>query len=85
MRRAPRRAKPCIMMKFVAAKTINAIYWNTYIVTASHGWRCRCGLVRARCRKLSESGFTGFYDWAGLRDLNHRMVPILMIRKSRKS
>ena len=36
MRRTVRRAKPCIMMKFVAAKTIYANYRNTSIVTASH-------------------------------------------------
>ena len=42
-------------------------------------------LMRTHFRKSSESRFTGFYDWTGLRDFHHGTVPILIIPKSCKS
>ena len=55
MRRGPRRAEPCIMMKFVAAKNINAIYWNTYIGNCSElGWP-----VQTQNRHTGESRYPG--------------------------
>ncbi len=80
---APRRAKPCIMMKFVAAKTINQCNLSdASIVTASHRGQRRCGLVRAQFDKSSEAGFAGFYDLPGLGEIHHGTVPIPIITKS---
>ena len=76
MRRAPRRAKPCIMMKFVAAKTIYANYRNTSIVTASHTGYAR-GETRLRRGIAGGASRTGAVYWrhiltlhVGMRDVD---------------
>ena len=70
------------MMKFVAAKTINAIYWNTYIVTASHDWRCRCGLVRAQFAAVNYQNHE-FSRFADCQDWDHSVM-VLSILPNRK-
>ena len=68
------RSEPGRRNRFIACA---AIIEHTFVL-----WQESGDLTGARMRKLSEAGFTGFYDLAGLPYLQHGTVAILVIPKS---